>query len=348
MNRPTISIIVPVYNVEKYLQQCIDSIIAQSFVDWECLLIDDGSPDNSGAICDEYAKNDGRFRVFHKENAGVSAARNLGIKEAEGEWITYIDADDFVSETFLQGLLQPLLGQNQLDFVHGGCTNYENGHVTTINQNYSDYVGKDKGRLFSSFRGLIVAKLFKTDILHKSMLLFDEGMKIAEDMAFTIDYLSYVETYAFVSESGYFYRRDNDNSATHREKWLSYQQTRKVFEHLYHATINFIKDNHISYKDSRLRYEQRANQYFMVIRSMYHETSLTRRMRINILRSDSKAGLFNLLQYIKPGDNYYKFTRILLDNRLSIFDTVLYLKESLVKIKDGVKTTVNVNINGFR
>ena len=79
MNSPKISIIVPVYKAEKYLRRCLDSIVAQTFTDWECILIDDGSPDNSGKICDEYAVKDGRFRVFHQENAGVSAARNKGL-----------------------------------------------------------------------------------------------------------------------------------------------------------------------------------------------------------------------------------------------------------------------------
>ena len=91
-----ISIIVPIYNAEQYLHRCIDSILAQSYIDFELLLIDDGSPDNCGAICDEYANQDSRVHVFHKENEGVSSARNLGMAHAQGDWITFIDADDYV------------------------------------------------------------------------------------------------------------------------------------------------------------------------------------------------------------------------------------------------------------
>ena len=88
-----VSIIVPVYNTEKFLHRCIDSILAQTYTDFELLLIDDGSKDSSGTICDEYAAQDARVRVFHKENGGVSSARNLGLDNARGEWVTFVDSD---------------------------------------------------------------------------------------------------------------------------------------------------------------------------------------------------------------------------------------------------------------
>ena len=94
-NNPTISVIVPVYNAEKYLSRCMDSILVQTFTCFELLLVDDGSTDCSGRICDEYAKRDTRIRVIHKENGGVSSARNLGLDNAKGEWICFCDSDDF-------------------------------------------------------------------------------------------------------------------------------------------------------------------------------------------------------------------------------------------------------------
>lgn len=103
---PIISIIVPVYNTEQYLHRCIDSILAQTYTDFELLLIDDGSTDLSGAICDEYAAKDSRVRVFHKENGGASTARNKGIKESRGEWIIFLDSDDY----FLPKALDILIG----------------------------------------------------------------------------------------------------------------------------------------------------------------------------------------------------------------------------------------------
>ena len=101
METPQISIVVPVYNVEKYLERCIDSILAQTFTDFELLLINDGSKDSSGLICDKYTEKDSRIRVFHKENEGVSRARNLGISNARGRWLCFIDSDDWVDKEYL-------------------------------------------------------------------------------------------------------------------------------------------------------------------------------------------------------------------------------------------------------
>lgn len=101
MASPKISIIVPVYNVEKYIRRCLDSLAVQTFTDWECICVDDGTPDNSGAICDEYAQKDGRFVVIHKENGGVSSARNVGLDVAKGEYVTFCDSDDWVEKNWL-------------------------------------------------------------------------------------------------------------------------------------------------------------------------------------------------------------------------------------------------------
>lgn len=113
---PIISVIVPVYNVEKYLHRCVDSILAQSFTDFELILVDDGSPDNCGKICDEYAKNDSRIHVIHKENGGLSDARNVGIDWAfansDSQWITFVDSDDWVSRKYIEFLYYIVLENN--------------------------------------------------------------------------------------------------------------------------------------------------------------------------------------------------------------------------------------------
>lgn len=101
-----VSIIVPIYNVEKYLKCCLDSILAQTFQDWEAVLVDDGSRDGSGVICDEYAAKDSRFRVIHKENGGVSSARNIGLDNIQGDWIVFVDGDDWISPNMLDRLIK--------------------------------------------------------------------------------------------------------------------------------------------------------------------------------------------------------------------------------------------------
>lgn len=107
-----LSIIVPVYNVEEYLPRCLESIANQTFKDFECILVDDGSPDKSGEICDDFAQKDSRFRVIHQKNAGVGAARNVGLNEAKGEWIGFVDSDDWIDEEMFHFLRNHLCGHD--------------------------------------------------------------------------------------------------------------------------------------------------------------------------------------------------------------------------------------------
>lgn len=130
---PKVSVIVPVYKAEKYLRKCVDSLLAQTFRDFEVILVDDGSPDRSGEICDEYARKYGRkdacIRVFHKANGGVSSARNMGLDNVHGEWVAFVDADDWVGESFLDVFLNP--GElTDCDIIHFGlCAEDANGKM---------------------------------------------------------------------------------------------------------------------------------------------------------------------------------------------------------------------------
>ena len=108
MNNPLISVIVPIYNVERYLKACVDSIVNQTYSNLEIILVDDGSPDKCPEICDEYAKRDKRIKVIHQENGGLSAARNAGINVVRGEFLTFIDSDDFVSKNYVELLYDGL------------------------------------------------------------------------------------------------------------------------------------------------------------------------------------------------------------------------------------------------
>ena len=124
---PQISIIIPIYNVERYLRQCIDSILAQTFTDFELLLIDDGSPDGCPAICDEYAGKDARIRVFHKQNGGVTSARNKGLDNAKGNWIIYIDGDDWIEPTYVEELYNAAINNEADITICGFRFVYEDG-----------------------------------------------------------------------------------------------------------------------------------------------------------------------------------------------------------------------------
>ena len=121
---PKFSVIIPVYNLEKYLRECLDSVVQQSFKDIEIICIDDGSTDNSGEIIDEYGKNDNRFKIIHQQNQGESVARNNGMKLAESEYITFLDQDDYWHKDTLKTLYEQLTG-NDLDMLFLGAINFD-------------------------------------------------------------------------------------------------------------------------------------------------------------------------------------------------------------------------------
>lgn len=208
-----ISIIVPIYKAEKYLHRCIDSILAQSYTDFELLLIDDGSPDNSGTIIDEYAEKDNRVRVFHKQNGGVSSARNLGIDQAHGEWITFIDIDDYVHPDFLSSLYK----NHEADLVVGSfqIVGSEEEWNTTIEER--DYHIEDlKANIVALAKSINFrtpwGKLFKSEILAVHNIRFDENIDYSEDWLFMLNYLTYTCSLKTCASPYYYYERGNVES----------------------------------------------------------------------------------------------------------------------------------------
>lgn len=130
----TFSIIVPVYNVAPYLRECLDSLLAQTFTDWECLCVNDGSTDNSGAILDEYAAKDRRFKVFHKPNGGVSSARNLALDHAQGDWFAFLDSDDLYHPDLLTHCNRALADYPTIDCIHFSCSTIRANEVPYLNK----------------------------------------------------------------------------------------------------------------------------------------------------------------------------------------------------------------------
>ena len=299
-----VSIIVPIYNVEKYLRECLDSIIAQTFTDWECLLIDDGSPDKCGEICDEYAAKDCRFKVFHKPNGGVSSARNLGLDKACGEWVTFVDADDMIAPDFLSALVEPTFKHEDLDFVHAGCCNYRDGKIVEIEQKYEPYYGSDPAYLFNKFRGLTVSKLFRLEnVTYWSdglPLRFDENRRIAEDMAFTLDYILNVNHYAFVYETGYLYRRDNEGSATKQKRIPDFEEELHAFKALYESTKEYAQHYHLSENESEFRLSQRGTELQQVCLALYRG-KYSRMERIRLLKYNFVQDELFILKYARGG-----------------------------------------------
>ncbi len=236
--KPFISIIIPVYNVEKYLLNCLESINRQSFSDYEVLLINDGSTDASSEIAGKYIQENklDNFFVITKENGGPSSARNMGLDRANGEWIYFIDSDDWMEPEAL-ATLSDYAKKYQPDLVLGGyqAVRDEDGTEETWNKYPKEY-----GVLPQDFDGLhsfsfVYGRLYKKAIIDAHSIRFDERIKYAEDNAFQFDYNCYVNSYAATNRVLYSYRINRPGALT--QKVVSPKVKKYVWEHL----VNFVE-----------------------------------------------------------------------------------------------------------
>lgn len=218
MNIPQISVIVPVYNVEKYLTQCIESILSQTYQEFELLLIDDGSEDNSGSICDHYSNIDSRVHVFHKENGGVSSARNMGIEHAKGEWVCFVDSDDWIDKDTFEYITGLWKGADFLQFGYRrtGGTASEYSYVPGKVLRYSTSVYCTK-RIYHS---AICGYLLKLNIIKKYKISFPNHIKYGEDQAFILKTLICSSEIVILDRHFYNYR-DREGSAMHASESIS-------------------------------------------------------------------------------------------------------------------------------
>lgn len=214
-----ISIIVPVYDVENHLTLCIDSILAQTYIDYELLLIDDGSRDNSGKLCEKYAKTDKRIKVIHQKNAGVSAARNKGINEAVGEFICFIDSDDWIEKQFLSDLYEnahltdlKILTSLSYDYPKNKCVIRKPPYSKTIyiKGEISQFLIENE--FFSIGDGGSCSKLFKRSIIEKDKQRFYLNNAAYEDTLFTFEYLSKCNSVQIKNGARYHYMHRNEDS----------------------------------------------------------------------------------------------------------------------------------------
>lgn len=212
---PKVSIIVPVYKVEQYIRECLDSIKAQTFTDWECLLIDDGSPDDSGKICDEYAQSDARFKVFHVENGGVSRARNIGLDNMMGEWVMFVDSDDAIDANTLE-LCLSIIRKRDLDIVQFSFASekMEWGKHNGTKTDYLDNVSYIKEQKFLVCVG---GSLIRASIIKDYGIRFNESLKLAEDQLVMMECINRSSRLEKIPNQLYYYR-PNPNGATRNQK----------------------------------------------------------------------------------------------------------------------------------
>lgn len=221
---PNISIVIPVYKAEKFLHRCIESLLRQTYTNFEIILVDDGSPDSSGKICDEYSYKYSFIKSFHTNNNGVSAARNYGITRAQGEWICFIDSDDFVEDNYLEHFFINGELQSQFLYVQKGFKIYD----AHIKQTYSCGIAENAptnttesfitGELNHILNSPCM-KLYNRNQIIKSQIEFDCTLSLGEDHMFVLDYLlsDNVLCVKIIDGNGYNYvKNENENSLTLR------------------------------------------------------------------------------------------------------------------------------------
>lgn len=200
MNNPLISIIIPAYNVEQYLTACLSSIEQQTYQNFEVILIDDGSIDSTGAMCDTVATKDDRFKVIHQKNQGVSVARNKGIEKARGEYIAFIDSDDKITPEYLSSFSL----KNDIEIQ--GHVIYENNIQRSVIYSKRK-VQKDVAKVFclGPFNSAVWGKIFKTSIIKDNKIVFPVNLCFSEDTIFLLQYIKHCKTLAIFDAAEYIY-----------------------------------------------------------------------------------------------------------------------------------------------
>lgn len=224
-----VSVIIPVYNVEPYIRKCLDSIINQTYSNLEVLIIDDGSPDNCGAICDEYGEKYDFVKIFHKENEGLSSARNLGLDNATGEWILFVDSDDWCEINYIEKMICGLSENNtDIDVIISSSVHEINHKKTKIHAlmekegvyKTSEIIDIVQGKSFcisyinekyygiakNSTNSAPWDKLYRRKIINENNLRYSEELKVHEDRLFNLQYFAYVKAFKYIDARGYYYR----------------------------------------------------------------------------------------------------------------------------------------------
>jgi glycosyltransferase involved in cell wall biosynthesis len=311
---PVISVIVPVYNAEEVLHYCIDSIINQTYKEFELILVDDGSKDNSGKICDEYAEKDSRIKVVHKQNEGVSVARNTGITRATGKYICFVDSDDYLDEDYLEELIIAEEKYPDCDNIWCGFKTVQdyNGSVTQKvvsgeDGDISFYTVKDIMTLHAQWLDAMPwNKLFIRDIIIKNNIEFPKDLSLGEDLIFNLKYLNYSDKkIVIVNKMLYNYIRTEKESLDNKY----YPDLLGIYEYLDEEMFKYAKEWNLSKEQITKIYNSSFFRYELVLKNTFHsKNDWTNKQRIkfnnSVLRSSKFKNAVSLSDcYIHP---FYK------------------------------------------
>ncbi|MGM1055651.1 MAG: glycosyltransferase family 2 protein [Bacteroidota bacterium] len=237
MNKqPKITVVIPVYNAQRYIRRCLESIIIQSYENFEVILINDGSTDSSKSILQKYITVDHRFRYFSQINAGPSVARNLGIKEAKGDYLSFVDADDWVSPDYLEKLITPMLNKD-VDLVCAGYYEVNPRFPQGLKLNdfqqalFNTNINKQtyQSNLFNGVSGVLWGKLFKNEIFKETNIQLHPKLRLSEDLIAVLEYSRFIDKIYIIPDSIYFYNRLDESGLSGGLNIEKYQSLKVFF-----------------------------------------------------------------------------------------------------------------------
>lgn len=326
---PKVSVIVPVYNTEKYLPRCINSILDQTFTDFELILVDDGSTDNSGKICDEYSKKDSRIVVIHKENGGASSARNTGIDIAKGEWISFVDSDDWVNVEYLNGLIIDASKDDNVDFVIQGLFKVVGNFRERLSlKEYQIYARSELEKLWSDvniFRHCgSYCKIFRLNLLNKYNIRYNTQIICAEDYEFILNYFLVCSKIVVSNNANYFYDNRINSLST---KIYCFERELNGLELLNKAYLKIIKLDPLA-KSILIQYNKLITYYtHRVLLSIYSNNVSKVKNRLLKLEKIDNYYIFLYQKHHKPKTTFLKFVKYLFTNKYNrLLDIVLYIR----------------------
>lgn len=238
MNNDLVSIIIPVYNVAQYLDDCLNSIIRQTYKNLEIIIIDDGSTDDSLEICRSFTAKDKRLKVLHQDNAGVSSARNAGLNIMTGNYVLFIDSDDRIEQNMVESFIEIFDENSKIDAVFCGYKEFDDETGTIIKEvapNQSKMVDRDEGvaEIFGEYSTMLWNKMFRCSIIDKSDL-FDVTLKIGEDELWMVDVLKRASNIMLIGTPLYYYRSRAEGAskgqAFSEAKMTDYESQKKVLK----------------------------------------------------------------------------------------------------------------------
>lgn len=293
-----VSVIIPVYNVEKYLPKCLDTVINQTYKNLEIILVDDGSPDNSGKICDEYAGKDSRIKVIHKENGGVSSARNVGINTTKGNWIAFIDSDDWIEENYVEELLKNT--SKDIDIVQCGYNRVVENKKEQINCDGNDKIKNQEEFLTCCLNpqtayGLCNMKIIRSDIVKD--VRFNEKIVVCEDALFNIEISKNMNNFKIIKKPLYNYRINQNSVVKKYDKKYP-----DKYEKALNIIANYLKINYDENDEIKKNYYNFSAYHLMLIAVNYcynpeNNEKNKRRLLKNICNRDVFANALKKCNY---------------------------------------------------